>query len=137
MARYKGTLKPQIEGIAHIPHLKDHDRILMAEGCTHHRQCDDIGTVKIPRWLTEHTGKNLAFTASSGKGYPDDLSPYAMVILCGGCMVNAREMQYRLRKAQDAGIAVTNYGLCIAYLSGVLQRSLELFPDLPPIPNLS
>ncbi|MBQ7606430.1 MAG: [Desulfovibrionaceae bacterium] len=129
MARYKGTLKNQLEGVAAIRNLTDNDCILMAEGCTHHRQCDDIGTVKIPRWLKAHTGKNLRFETCSGKSFPLDLTDFALVILCGGCMLNAREMQYRLQLARSQGVPVTNYGLCIASMKGILARSTAMLKE--------
>ncbi len=129
MARYKGTLKPSIEGIATIEALQNGDTVLISEGCTHHRQCDDIGTVKIPRWLKQHTGKELNIVTSSGTEFPDDLSPYKLIIHCGGCMLNEREMQYRYKCAQDQKVPMTNYGITIAYINGILKRSLALFPD--------
>ena len=130
MARYKGFLDAAVEGVAAIDHLRDGDRVLIAEGCTHHRQCEDIGTVKIPRWLGEYTGKNLRLEHSSGRDFPEDLSPYQLVIHCGGCMLNGREMDYRRKTAADAGVPFTNYGITIAHLKGILKRSVELFPDL-------
>lgn len=129
MARYKGTLKPSIEGVAAIEKLQDGDTVLISEGCTHHRQCDDIGTVKIPRWLRQHTGKQLNIVTSSGTEFPDDLSPYKVIIHCGGCMLSEREMQYRYKCAQDQNVPMTNYGITIAYMNGILKRSLSLFPD--------
>ena len=110
--------------------LKDGDTVLIAEGCTHHRQCNDIGTVKIPGWLRGHTGKTLQIRAVAGTEYPDDLSPYAMVIHCGGCMLNEREVRYRMKCAADQGVPITNYGTLIAYLNGILGRSIEIFPEL-------
>ena len=130
MARYKGFLEDAVRGVAAIPRLEDGDRVLIAEGCTHHRQCEDIGTVKIPRWLGEYTGKNLRLEHSSGRDFPEDLSPYQLVIHCGGCMLNGREMDYRRKTAADAGVPFTNYGITIAHLKGILKRSVELFPDL-------
>ena len=105
--------------------LEDGDRILVCEGCTHHRQCDDIGTVKLPCWIRQHTGdKNLDFVFTSGTEFPVDLSPYKLIIHCGGCTLNEREMQYRLKCAEDQGVPITNYGTAIAHLKGVLERSL-------------
>ena len=130
MARYKGLLEAAVKGVAAINHLKDGDVILMAEGCTHHRQCDDIGSVKIPRWLKEYTKKDLVFKTVSGTEFPDDLSPYALVIHCGGCMLKEREMRYRTKCAVDQDTPITNYGTLIAYMQGILPRSLEIFPDI-------
>ena len=130
MARYKGFLDSAVRGVAAIDRLKDGDRVLIAEGCTHHRQCDDIGSVKIPRWLKNHTGKALVFETSSGKGFPEDLSPYALVIHCGGCMLTEREMRYRVKCAEDQHVPVTNYGTVIAAMQGILRRALQPFPYL-------
>lgn len=125
MARYKGFLGMAVEGVKAIDKLLDGDRVLIAEGCTHHRQCDDIGTVKIPRFLKKYTGKELAIETSSGTGFPEDLSSYALVIHCGGCMLNEREVLRRMRFAQRQGAAVTNYGIAIAKMKGILGRSIE------------
>lgn len=130
MARYKGLLDTAVQGVTAIDKLKDGDRVLISEGCTHHRQCDDIGTVKIPRWLRQHTGKELVIETSSGTGFPENLSPYALIIHCGGCMLNEREVRYRMQCAVDAGVPITNYGIVIAYMKGILERSIELFPNL-------
>jgi [FeFe] hydrogenase H-cluster maturation GTPase HydF len=130
MARYKGLLYTAVNGVRAIDKLQDGDRVLIAEGCTHHRQCDDIGTVKIPRWLRKHTGKELVIETSSGMGFPADLSPYAMVIHCGGCMLNEREVRHRMQCAVEAGVPITNYGIVIAYMKGILERSVEIFSDL-------
>lgn len=130
MARYKGFLEKAVLGAARIDRLKDGDRVLIAEGCTHHRQCDDIGTVKIPRWLKTRTGKEIIIETSSGTGFPEDLTSYALVIHCGGCMLNAREMQSRIGRAVSQGVPVTNYGTAIAYMNGILRRSITMFPDL-------
>lgn len=130
MARYKGFLEEAVLGAARLDRLKDGDRVLIAEGCTHHRQCEDIGTVKLPRWLREYTGKDLLLETSSGLGFPEDLSPYRLVIHCGGCMLNERELRYRRKSAADAGVPFTNYGTAIAQMHGILRRSLELFPRL-------
>lgn len=130
MARYKGFLKTAVAGAKAVDSLKDGDRVLISEGCTHHRQCNDIGTVKLPKLLKKHTGRELVFEFSSGKGFPDDLSPYKLVIHCGGCMLNEREMQYRRKFAEDSGVPFTNYGTAIAYMQGILKRSLEIIPDV-------
>lgn len=130
MARYKGFLKSAVEGATAIDRLKGGDKILISEGCTHHRQCDDIGTVKLPRWLRNYTGKQLVFETSSGKGFPDDLSQYSLVIHCGGCMLNEREVKYRRKFAEDSNVPFTNYGTAIAYMQGILKRSLEIIPDI-------
>lgn len=130
MARYKGFLETAVKGAAQLDSLKDGDRILISEGCTHHRQCEDIGTVKLPKWLGEYTGKHLEISTSSGREFPDKLSDYALVIHCGGCMLNGREMLYRMKCAEDQGVAFTNYGIAIARINGILKRSLEVFPDL-------
>ena len=127
MARYKGDLVPNVKGARALENLKDGDTVLISEGCTHHRQCEDIGTVKLPRWIKEHTGKELNFQFTSGTEFPLDLSPYALIVHCGGCMLNEREMKYRLKCAEDQGIPMTNYGICIAYINGILERSLAPF----------
>lgn len=127
MARYKGFLEGAVQGVAAIETLQDGDKVLICEGCTHHRQCEDIGTVKIPRWLRQHTGKELELVHTSGKDFPEDLSPYRLVIHCGGCMLNEREVAYRQKCAADAGIPFTNYGIAIAYMTGILKRSIEIF----------
>ena len=131
MARFKGYLETAVKGIQVVDSLKDGDRILISEGCTHHRQCEDIGTVKLPNWLLKYTGKDLKFEWSSGREFKEDLSPYAMVIHCGGCMLNEREVKYRMKCAVDQGIPFTNYGIAIAYMKGILQRSIEPIPNLP------
>lgn len=130
MARYKGQLHGAVLGAAAIEKLQDGDTVLISEGCTHHRQCDDIGTVKLPRWLREHTGKDLQFQFSSGTSFPEELSQYQLIVHCGGCMLNEREMQYRQKCAADQNIPFTNYGIAIAYMQGILQRSIEIFPQL-------
>lgn len=129
-ARYKGNLKTVVEGAHALDGLNDGDTILISEGCTHHRQCDDIGTVKLPRWILEHTGKELQFEYTSGTEFPTDLSKYRLIIHCGGCMLNEREMQYRLKCAEDQGVPMTNYGTTIAHIKGILGRSIEVFPNL-------
>lgn len=129
MARYKGNLRSAIEAVNAIKNLKKGDKILISEGCTHHRQCDDIGTVKIPRWLKSYVGDDVEFEFSSGIGFPKDLSPYKAVIHCGGCMLNEKEMKYRELCARRQGVPMTNYGVFIAFINGILKRSLEPFPD--------
>ena len=130
MARKKGLLETAVRGAAAIDALKDGDKVLISEGCTHHRQCDDIGTVKIPRWLGNYTGKQLTIATSSGKSFPEDLSEYKLVIHCGGCMLNEREVRYRMKCAQDQNVPITNYGIAIAYMKGILRRSIAMFPKL-------
>lgn len=125
MARYKGFLKLAVEGAAAIDSLRDGDRVLVAEGCTHHRQCDDIGTVKIPRFLKKYTGRELIIETASGTGFPEDLTPYALIIHCGGCMLNEREVLRRMRFAGVQGVPVTNYGIAIAKMKGILERSIR------------
>lgn len=129
-ARYKGNLQTAIQGVAALDSLEDGDKILIGEGCTHHRQCDDIGTVKLPRWIKEYTGKNPEFIFTSGTEFPLDLSPYKMIIHCGACMLNEREMQYRIKCAADQNIPFTNYGITIAYINGILKRTVEPFPQI-------
>ncbi len=130
MARYKGDLSTVVAGVRAVDTLQDGDKVLISEGCTHHRQCDDIGTVKIPRWLEQFTGKKLEFCFTSGVEFPEDLSPYHMVVHCGGCMLNEKEMKNRLRRAQLQSIPITNYGVLLAYVNGILKRSLEPFPAI-------
>ena len=130
MARYKGILECAAPGAGAIISIQDGDRILVSEGCTHHRQCEDIGTVRLPGWIRKFTGRKPVFEFTSGTEFPEDLSGYAMVVHCGGCMLNEREMRYRMKCAQDQGIPFTNYGTLIAYMNGILVRSLSLFPDL-------
>ena len=129
-ARYKGNLETMVRGVKALDSLRGGDKGLNSEGCTHHRQCDDIGTVKIPRWLKEYTGKELIIETSSGTEFPDDLGSYKMIIHCGGCMLNEREMKYRISCAQDQGIPIANYGMVIAYIHGILKRSLSPFPEI-------
>lgn len=124
-ARQRGFLNAAIEAVKALPTLKDGDKLLICEGCTHHRQCDDIGTVKIPRWLMQNTGKHFEFEWTSGTGFPDDLTPYSMVIHCGACMLNPREVTYRMNCALDQGIPFINYGILIAALHSVLERSIR------------
>ena len=135
MARYKGDLPLAVAGAAAVDTLKDGDKVLIAEGCTHHRQCDDIGTVKIPNWIRKRTGVEPEFIFSSGNSFPEDLSRFKMVIHCGGCTLPEREMKYRLACAADQGIPVTNYGILIAYLNGILKRTVEPFEGLAELLN--
>ena len=129
-ARYKGNLELAVKGVAALKSLEDGDTVLVSEGCTHHRQCGDIGSVKIPRWIAQNTGKKINIELSSGTEFPADLSKYKLVVHCGGCMLNEREMKYRLRCAEDEGVPITNYGILIAYVTGILKRSVALFPDI-------
>ena len=128
-ARRKGDLKTVVKGAHYLDHLKDNDRVLISEGCTHHRQCDDIGTVKLPRWIKEYTGRDLQFEFSSGTGFPEDLSGYSLIIHCGGCMLNEKEVRFRMKCAEDADVPFTNYGTAIAYIHGILDRSTEIFTE--------
>lgn len=129
-ARYKGNLQTAVQGVTALDSLEDGDKILIGEGCTHHRQCDDIGTVKLPRWIKEYNGKNPEFIFTSGTEFPLNLSPYKMIIHCGACMLNEREMQYRIKCAVDQNIPFTNYGITIAYINGILKRTVEPFPQI-------
>ena len=126
-ARYKGNLETVVNGAKALDTLEEGDTILISEGCTHHRQCEDIGTVKLPRWITSHTGKKINYEFSSGTEFPIDLSKYKLIIHCGGCTLNEREMKYRLKCAQDQNIPITNYGIAIAHMKGILERSIEIF----------
>lgn len=132
-ARYKGDLETSVRGAAALDSIEDGDRILIAEGCTHHRQCDDIGTFKIPGWIRRYTGKEPVFKFTSGTEFPDDVSSYKMVVHCGGCMLNEREMKYRIACCRDQKVPITNYGILIARVTGILKRSLEPFPALAKI----
>ena len=129
-ARYKGDLKEAVHGAAQLDKLQDGDTVLISEGCTHHRQCGDIGTVKLPNWIRKYTGKELNFAFTSGGEFPEDLSPYALVVHCGGCMLNEREMKARIARAVSQNVPITNYGICIAQVHGILKRSVELFPEV-------
>ena len=126
-ARYKGNLETVVEGARTLEKLKDGDKVLISEGCTHHRQCGDIGTEKLPAWIRKYTEKNLEFSFTSGTEFPDELGEYSLIVHCGGCMLNEREMKYRLSCAEDQGVPMTNYGIIIAYMNGILERSLEPF----------
>jgi len=130
MARYKGFLETAVKGAKVLENLQEGDRILIVEGCTHHRQCDDIGTVKLPRWIKNYTQKQFNFKFTSGTEFPEDLSDYKLIIHCGGCMVNEREMKYRQKSAIDQNIPFTNYGTLIAYMQGILKRSVSMFPNI-------
>ena len=129
-ARYKGELETQLKGVTALSSIEDGDRILIAEGCTHHRQCGDIGTCKMPEWIRNYTGKKPVFEFTSGTEFPDDVSSYKMVVHCGGCMLNEREMKYRIACCQDQGVPITNYGILIAQVTGILKRSLGPFPEM-------
>lgn len=130
MANYKGYLKDAVKATSVIDSLNDGDKVLIAEGCTHHRQCNDIGTVKIPVWIKEHTGKDIIFDSVSGKDFPDDLSEYKIVIHCGGCMITEKEVQTRQEKAREQGIPFANYGTVIAHMNGIFERSISVFPEV-------
>ena len=129
-ARYKGDLSAVIGGAAALDRLKEGDKVLISEGCTHHRQCKDIGTVKLPGWIENYTGKKLSYSFTSGTEFPEDVSEYALVVHCGGCMLNEKEMKSRLKICTEQGVPVTNYGIAIAQMHGILKRSIEMFPDL-------
>lgn len=129
MARYKGDLAEAINAVKAIDNLEEGDYVLIAEGCTHHRQCDDIGTVKIPRWFEEHYGKKINYEFSSGTGFPRDLSKYKAVIHCGGCTLNEKEMKHRIAVCKEQNVPITNYGIFIAYINGILKRSIQVFPE--------
>lgn len=129
-ARYKGNLEEAVVGAAQLDKLKDGDTVLIAEGCTHHKQCGDIGTQKLPNWIKKYTGKQINFEFTSGMEFPEDLSKYALVIHCGGCMLNEKEMQYRIRHSKDLHVPITNYGISIAQMHEILKRSIEVFPEL-------
>ena len=129
-ARYKGNLAQAVQGVAMLDRLSDGDKVLISEGCTHHRQCGDIGTVKLPSWISEYSKKKIEFEFTSGKDFPEELEKYKLIIHCGGCMLTEREMQYRLREAGDKAVPMTNYGMVIAHTHGILRRSLEVFPEI-------
>ena len=129
-ARYKGNLRQAILGAAQLNSLQDGDTVLISEGCTHHRQCGDIGTEKLPNWIRRFTGKDVQFSFTAGNEFPEDVSKYALVVHCGGCMLNEREMQYRLRHSAERNVPMTNYGIAIAHMYGILDRALAPFPDL-------
>jgi [FeFe] hydrogenase H-cluster maturation GTPase HydF len=130
MARCKGFLTDAVRGVTALDRLRDGDTVLISEGCTHHRQCGDIGSVKLPRWLREYTGRELKVELSSGAGFPEDLTKYAAILHCGGCMLGPRELQYRMKCAVEQGVPMTNYGTAIAYMKGILERSLAVLPEI-------
>ncbi|MEG1345754.1 MAG: [FeFe] hydrogenase H-cluster maturation GTPase HydF, partial [Acidaminococcaceae bacterium] len=129
-ARYKGDLVAAVNGAKALNQLVDGDTVLIAEGCTHHRQCNDIGSVKLPGWISKYTGRQLKFAFTSGIEFPTELDSYQLIVHCGGCMLNAREMQYRMQTAHLQQIPITNYGIVIAYMQGILRRTLAPFPEL-------
>ena len=129
MARYKGDLEMLVEGAVKLKEIKDGDKVLISEGCTHHRQCNDIGTVKIPGWIRGFTKSEPNFVFTSGGEFPKDLSDISLVVHCGGCMLNEKEMKHRLSVSKEQGVPVVNYGVAIAQMHGILKRSLEIFPD--------
>ena len=129
-ARYKGDLKEAVRSVNTLKHIKSGDKILISEGCTHHRQCGDIGTVKLPAWIKKFTGAEPQFEWTSGTGFAEDLSKYKLIIHCGACMLNEKEMQHRIHCAQEQGVPITNYGITIAYINGILKRTLEPFPEI-------
>ncbi|MBQ1954143.1 MAG: [Clostridia bacterium] len=130
MARYKGDLAIQIQGAAKLSELKNGDKVLISEGCTHHRQCKDIGTVKIPGWIEGFSKSKPAYTFTSGGEFPSDLSEFSLIVHCGGCMLNEAEMANRIKRSVEANVPIVNYGLAIAHMHGILKRSVELFPDI-------
>ena len=129
-ARYKGSLPTLVQGAKKLSELQSTDTVLISEGCTHHRQCGDIGTVKLPAWIKGFCGAEPTFTFTSGREYPDDLSPFALVVHCGGCMLGETEMQNRIAAAVEQNVPIVNYGVAIAQMHGILRRSLEPFPDV-------
>ncbi len=132
-ARYKGELSELVKGAAALSKLKEGDRVLISEGCTHHRQCGDIGTVKLPKWIEDFTGVKPEFSFTSGGEFPENLSGFSLVVHCGGCMLNEAEMRRRTEAARTAGVPIVNYGIAIAHIHGILKRSLEPFPDILPV----
>ena len=129
-ARFKGVLKTAVNGAVSLEKLVDGDTVLISEGCTHHRQCNDIGSVKMPKWITEYTGKQINFEYTSGTEFKEDLRKYKLIVHCGGCMLNEKEMRHRQSRAEELQVPYTNYGIIIAYMNGILNRSLEVFPEL-------
>ena len=129
-ARYKGDLRQAVAGVKALEKIQDGDKILISEGCTHHRQCNDIGTVKLPGWIRSYTGREPEFVYTSGTGFQEDLKAFRVIVHCGACMLNEREMKYRLACARDQGVDITNYGIVIAHIHGILKRSLGPFPDI-------
>ena len=126
MQRYKGVLGASLDGVGMLDKLKDHDKVLICDGCTHHRQCNDIGTVKLPAWIRKYTGKELDFNFTQGGHYPKELKEYALIVHCGGCMLNEREMLFRMKTAVSEEVPFTNYGLVIAKINGILDRSVRI-----------
>ncbi len=126
-ARYKGDLKELIKGARALAELMDGDRVLISEGCTHHRQCEDIGTVKLPKWISKSTGKQVIYDFTSGNHFPGNLEDYSVIVHCGGCMLNGKEMKHRIETAKEKGIPIVNYGVLIAYMQGILDRTIEPF----------
>ena len=129
-ARYKGNLETLVKGVEGLDRLKDDSYVLISEGCTHHRQCEDIGTVKMPKWIKDYTGKEINFDFTSGGEFPEDISKYNLIVHCGGCMINQREMHYRLEHSNDCNVLITNYGMAIAKMHGILKRSLKPFKEM-------
>lgn len=129
-ARYKGNLETLVKGVEGLDRLKDDSYVLISEGCTHHRQCEDIGTVKMPKWIKDYTGKEINFDFTSGGEFPEDISKYDLIVHCGGCMINQREMHYRLEHSNDCNVLITNYGMAIAKMHGILKRSLKPFKEM-------
>lgn len=130
MARYKGELEALVKGAAQLSQLQNGDKVLISEGCTHHRQCNDIGTVKMPAWIKNYTGKNIEFEFTAGGTFPDDISKFKLIVHCGGCMLNEKEMKHRIQLATEKNIPIVNYGVAIAHMHGILKRSLEPFEDI-------
>lgn len=130
MARYKGDLPTLAAGASALSHLKDGDKVLISEGCTHHRQCNDIGTVKMPAWIERFCKAKPEFTFTSGGEFPEDLSPYSLIVHCGGCMLTETAMKHRIETAISAGVPIVNYGIAIAQMHGILERSVQMFPDI-------
>lgn len=130
MSRFKGNLETSVKGVTALDHISDGDTVLISEGCTHHRQCNDIGTVKIPKLIKQYTGKEINFEFSSGGSFPDDLSKYKLIVHCGGCTLSEREMNYRVKCAEDSNVPITNYGILIAFVNGILKRSVAPFPNI-------
>ena len=128
-ARKKGDLKSLTNGAKALESLKDGDKVLISEGCTHHRQCGDIGTIKLPNWILKYTKKELSFEFTSGGEFPENLEEYSLIVHCGGCMLTERTVKSRMEKANEAGVPMTNYGTVIAHVNGILDRSIKLFED--------
>lgn len=129
MARYKGNFSQAVQNLKVLDNIADGDKILISEGCTHHRQCNDIGTVKIPKWIREYTKKELEFEFTSGVEFKKDIEKYRLIIHCGACMLNEKEIQYRYKYAKEKNVPMVNYGMTIAYVKGIIKRSLEVFGD--------